>query len=459
MMSQVSDENRTRRIFESDITDLAFDGKAVGEIGGKVTFFDAGLPGEKVRGEIVRKKARYNFARVTEIITRSPDRVPAPCTHFGICGGCTWQDLDYDRQLYFKRKQVVDCLLHIGRIGDIEVEPTVGSEKQFFYRNKMEFSLNTTAENGFVLGLHRRGHFDQIFNLKECLLQSETSNRIAAWFRSFVTEKNIPVYDILKHTGHLRFLAIREARRTGQIMLNIVTAEGTLPFQSEMLESAWQAVPEITTIVQNVNGGKSNIARGEYENILYGPGYIEEKLLDRTFRIYANSFFQTNTEQAERLYRTAYEILAPQKEDRLLDLYCGTGTIGLCASGLVQTVVGIELEPSAVRAAHENAALNDISNIQFHIGSVQDILRNNPELLDGITCTVIDPPRAGLHPKALRRLAELNYSRLVYISCNPATFARDAAYLIQAGYKIGRIIPVDMFPHTMHIELVAGFHK
>ncbi len=179
-----------------EITDLAFDGKSVGQVDGKIFFLDAGLPGETVRAEITRRKPRYNYAHVSEILVKSLDRIHPPCPHFDICGGCTWQDLNYDKQLYFKRKQVVDCLRHIGHLDDIAVDETLGSEKQFFYRNKMEFSMNSDSENGFVLGLHRRGHYDQIFDVENCLLQDEISNRIAIWFRQFIRENKIPVYDV-----------------------------------------------------------------------------------------------------------------------------------------------------------------------------------------------------------------------------------------------------------------------
>ncbi len=444
-------------VIETRINDLAFDGKSVGEIGGKIIFFDSGLPGETVRAEITKSKARYYFGHVTEIIEKSPDRVKANCIHFDICGGCTWQDLSYEKQLFFKRKQIIDCLNHIGRIETADVETSVGSDDQFYYRNKMEFSFNVADDNSFVLGLHRRGHFDQIFNLQECLLESPLSNEIVVWFREFVRFNNIPVYDVYSHEGFIRFLMVREAKKTGQVMLNIVTVEGEIPDAAGLCRELAEKFPRITTIVQNVNNSKSNIARGEHEKVLYGNGYIEEEILGFKFRIYANSFFQTNTMQAEKLYNLIYEILQPAQDDCLLDLYCGTGAIGICASRLVREVVGVELEPTAIRAAKENAELNHLANIHFQIGSVQDILADN-NLLQNITCAVIDPPRAGLHPKALKKFIDIKIPKFVYVSCNPATFSRDASLLLQAGYKIGRIVPVDMFPHTMHIELVAGFN-
>jgi len=450
---------RIGKIVDARIKDLAFDGKSVGEIDGKIIFLNAGLPGETVRARITKSKARFEVGKVLQVVGRSDERTDAPCGHFEICGGCTWQDLEYERQLYYKRKQVLDCLGHIGKLEDVEVAEIVGAPEQFGYRNKMEFSFNVDEEKGFVLGLHHRGEFDKIFNLDRCLLQSETASRIVRWFGDYVREKDIPVYHITDHTGYLRFFMIRETANTNQIMINIVTAEGKFPDADEFVGRISAVFPELTTIVHNVNSRKANIAKGEAEDILYGPGYIEEELLGKKFRIYANSFFQTNSRQAERLYKIAYELLGAGSDDRLLDLYCGTGTIGLCLADRVKKVAGIELEESAVTAARENAGLNGIANAEFHCGSAQDLMKTNPEIFTDLNCAIVDPPRAGLHKKAMKSLIEFAYPRITYISCNPATFARDAAILRKAGYKIGKVIPVDMFPHTMHIELVADFKR
>jgi 23S rRNA (uracil1939-C5)-methyltransferase len=446
-------------IVEVVIRDLAFDGKAVGDIDGKVIFLDAGLPGEKVKARIVRKKARYDIGKVLEIIEKSDERVKAPCQHFDICGGCTWQDLDYSKQLYYKRKQIVDCLRHIGRIDDITVAETLGALSQFHYRNKMEFSFNVDREEGFVLGLHHRGEYDRIFNLKECLLQSDTANRIVCWVRDYVRNENLSVYDISRHTGLLRFLMIREGITTKQVMVNIVTTGDEFSDQADFIEKLTAEFLKVTTVVRNINDRKANIAKGDREIILYGDGYIEEELLGNRFRIYANSFFQTNSVQAGKLFQTAFDLLGLEKADCLLDLYCGTGAIGLSAARYVGNVVGIELEPSAVQAASENAAVNNIENTVFYVGSVQELMKTQPEIFDSITCTIVDPPRAGMHKKALAGLIDTGCHRLVYISCNPASFARDATILLEKGYRPGKVIPVDMFPHTMHIELVADFRK
>jgi len=452
-------EDKVGNIVETKIIDLAYNGKSVGELDGKIIFLNGGLPGEKVQAQIIKRKPRYSVGRIKDITEKSSDRIKAPCIHFDICGGCTWQDLAYERQLYYKRKQVVDSLEHIGKIENAGVAETIGCDEQFFYRNKMEYSFNVSEESGFTLGLHKRGRFDDIFDVKECLLQSVESNSIVAWFRKHIKENKIEVYDVTAHTGFLRFLMIRQAKNTDQIMINIVTTDDMIPNVSNMIESLTASFPQVKTIVQNINSGKSNIARGESERVLFGEGYIEEKILDYNFRIYANSFFQTNSRQAEVLYHRILDTLRPEKNDTLLDLYCGTGAIGICASGHVGRVIGIDSEPSAIKAAEENARNNNVENIYFMAGPAKEILMTSTDDLRKSTCAVIDPPRAGIHPKALKRLIEMNHKKIIYISCNPATFSRDASTLIKAGYEMGTVVPVDMFPHTMHIEVVTGFFK
>jgi len=447
---------KTARI---EIVDLAYNGKAVGRLDGKVVFLNSGLPGETVLARITKEKARYCEGRTIEIIRRSDERIDSPCNHFGECGGCTWLDLDYARQLHYKRRQVVDCLRHIGRFEDIDVADIVPSREQFYYRNKMEFSANAADGTAFTLGLHRRGRFDEIFDVTDCLLQSTISNEILARFREYMIRYHVPAYHVSDHTGYMRFLVIREGKNTGQIMLNVVTGDGELPGKDDLVASLTDAFPGITTIVHNITTRISNVARGERELIIYGDGYIVDELLDRSFKIYANSFFQTNTRQAETLYAAALDMLDVSSSDRLLDLYCGTGTIGLCIAADVARVVGIDIEPAAIAAAEANAADNGITNAEFHAAAAREILSRRPELFTGLTGAVVDPPRAGLHPKVIRKLIELNFPKIVYISCNPATFARDAAIFADSNYRLSRIIPVDMFPHTMHVELVAGFKR
>ncbi len=447
--------NPQEKRVELEVTDLAFNGKAVAHLNGKVVFLDGGLPGELVEAEIVHSRPRFDQARLRRIVRKSPERIEARCQHFEHCGGCTWQDLDYAQQLRFKQKQVADCLERLGDQKDVEVWEIIGSDRLFYYRNKMEFSFDVADDGGYTLGLHRRGCWDEIFDLTECHLQSETSNRLVACVRSFVASRNIPVYDVRRHTGFMRFLVIRETAHTGQVMVNLVTASGEVPAAQEIVAQVTDEFPEVTTIVHNETDRKANVATGDRETVLWGPGYIEEQLFQARFRIRANSFFQTNSRQAERLYRMAFDMLEAGPSDRVLDLYCGTGSIGILLADSVAEVVGVEIVGEAVRAATENAEINGITNISFHENNVRDFLRENREQPGSVDIVIVDPPRAGLNPRVLKQIASLRPPKLLYISCNPSTFARDTRQLRQFGYRLPAVQPIDMFPHTMHIELVG----
>jgi len=443
---------------EIEITDLAFNGKSVGHVDGKVVFLDGGLPGERVVAEIVGSKPRYDKGVVLKILRPSEKRVVAPCSHFEYCGGCTWQDLTYQSQLIYKKKQVTDCLERIGGLSDTIVRDVVGSVEVFRYRNKMEFSFNAAGDT-FTLGLHRRGRFDEIFDVEQCFLTQDIVSRIVTWIRQYVAREKIPVYDVTSHSGFMRFVMIRQAKRTTDLMVNVVTNYGDFPARDRFIEEITTAFPQISTIVHNQNGQRSNIATGEIETVLFGPGYIEERLFDSVFRIRANSFFQTNTIQTETLYRVGFDMLEPRKDQRVLDLYCGTGSIGILLSPYVAEVVGVELVPDAVQAARENAHINKTNNVTFFEGDVKDYLQAREKSDSPFDVVIVDPPRAGLHPKALKRLNRLKPTRILYISCNPSTFARDAKDLIATGYRLPEVRPVDMFPHTMHIEVASVFLK
>lgn len=447
------------KIVELEITDLAFDGKSVAHLDGKVVFLKGGLPGEIVKAEIYREKPRYNEGIVREIIKKSDLRITPHCSHFEICGGCTWQDLNYKSQLDFKKKQVVDCLDRLGSLKDIIVKDVIGSVELFDYRNKMEFSFNTDEEKGFTLGLHHRGHFDKVFDLDKCYLQSDIASEIVNWVRDYIVTENIPVYDVIEHTGYMRFLMIRQAKRTKDLMVNIVTNYGDFPNSEVLIKQITEKFPQITTIIHCQNGQKSNIAVGEIEKIMFGKGFITEKLFASSFRIKANSFFQTNSVQTETLYRTAFEMLDPKSTDNIMDLYCGTGSIGILIAKHANEVIGVELVPESIESAKLNAQDNNVTNINFFEGNVKDFLRtyNDGEIKYNII--IVDPPRAGLHPKALKRMLELKPEKILYISCNPATFSRDAKTIVGKGYKLSEVQPVDMFPHTMHIELVSVFYR
>ena len=448
-----------KQLHQLIIEDLAFDGKAVAHLDGKVVFLDAGLPGETVLAEITLSRPRFSQGFVREIISRSPRRINAACTHFGVCGGCSWQDLDYAEQLAFKKRHVVECIARIGGIKDAVVYDVIPSEDIFAYRTKMEFSFHALENDRFHLGLHRRGRFDDIFDLEACLLQDEIANRIVSCVREFVVREGLPIYNVTQHTGYMRFLVIRRGVRTGQVMVFVVTNRGDFPASDRLVEKLRAEFPQVATIIHGQTGSKSNIAVAEVETVLYGPGYIEETLLGMTFRIRASSFFQTNTVQAERLYEAGFELLQPQPTDHLLDLYCGTGAIGLLLAPKVEAVVGVELVADAVVAAGQNAILNNVLNISFLQANVTDYLRSGAPEVTNCSAVILDPPRAGLHPKVLKRIIAVPPRKLLHFSCNPATFARDAQALIGAGYSMSEVRPVDMFPHTRHIELVALFSR
>ncbi len=453
----------TRRIIELDIVDLANTGQAVGYDNGKVTFVSGGLPGERVEAIITKSKRTFNTARLVRLITKSPDRIEPVCRHYERCGGCTWQDLAYERQIFYKRKQVIGCLEHIAGFEATAVAPIRPSPEQFYYRNKMEFSFHVCppeiSPSGMVLGLHERGHFDRIFDVHHCHLQSERSNEFVTFLRQRVLELGIPPYDLVGHHGFLRFAVVREGKNSGQWMVILVTGGGDFIGREELVTSIVARFPDLTTLVWMVNAGLTNIARGEIRDILHGPGYIEEEILGLRFRISPVSFFQANSRQTEALYSTAIDLAGLTPDDVLLDLYCGTGTIGLCAAGRAAAVIGIDIEEEAIAAAQVNAAINGIGNCRFLAGEAHLVLADALPKSAPPTVAIVDPPRAGLHPKALDQLLALAARRIIYISCNPATFARDAALLNRGGYEPGEVIPFDMFPHTMHTELAARFEK
>lgn len=442
---------------ELNITDLAFDGRAVAKMDGKVVFLNAGLPGEIVRARMVRSKKNFNEAVVVDILTKSEERIEPVCSHFAYCGGCSWQDLKYSKQLEIKQNHVTNCIERIGGLENVEVADVMPAPNIFGYRNKMEFSFNVHPELGFTLGLHKRKSYADIFDLTECHLPADIFAKIVGWFREYVKVNQIPVYDVDKHGGFMRFLVIRKTQNTDDLMVNIVTNYGVLPNSEKLVGKMTKAFPEITTMVHNQNGQKSNIAVGESETLLFGSGFITEKIMQKSFHIRANSFFQTNSLQAEKLYATAFEMLRPEKSDRVLDLYCGTGTISICAAGMVSEVIGVEQVADSIAMANENAVLNNSSNVSFKASDVKDYLVKGNEKKFDIVIT--DPPRSGMHPKVLKRLIEMRPKKILYISCNPSTFARDAKEMADAGFTLPKVKPVDMFPHTRHIELAAVFLK
>jgi 23S rRNA (uracil1939-C5)-methyltransferase len=458
---------------ELQVEKLAFGGKAVARVDGLVVFLEHAVPGQTVRALITRKKKNYAEARAMETLSQSPDYRPPVCPHFLVCGGCHWQDIAYEAQLFWKRAHVVECLDHIAGAGEAEVAPIVASPETIHYRNKMEFTfserrwllseelgLQLGAESLFALGLHVRGLFDKVCNIDSCILQSKEASAIMREVREWAAKSGLPAYSIRTHQGFWRFLVIREAKTTGQILVHLITSSSpgsdrTVEQLSEYLRSKF---PRTTTFVHSVNDKKSQVAVGDSSRNLFGPGFIEERLNEKLlFRISAHSFFQTNTLGAQNLYDAVSRMAAFDGTEKVWDLYCGTGSIGLYIASGVQSVIGVELVEDAVRDARENCRINGIGNCFFLAGDLKDMIEKawqmgQPDVV------IVDPPRAGMHPKVVKTLLKVMPKRIIAVSCNPASLARDAAHLIEA-YDIKEVQPIDLFPHTPHVECIIRFDR
>lgn len=462
---------------EVTVDRFAAEGKGVARADGYVVFVRGGVSGDHMRVRILKAKRAFAEAEVVELLHPSPLRTPPRCKYFGVCGGCSWQHVSYDAQLAFKRQEVVDAFERIGGFDNVQVHPTIGADDPYFYRNKMEFSFGVkwlsreefariqpssgeiSEHDRFALGLHVPLRYDRVLDIDECWLQSESSRRMVNEVRAFCLEHHLSVYETVTHEGYLRNLVIREGKHTGAVMVNLVTSDYRPAIVQALSDRLLAAFPQITTMVNNVTARKSQVAIGEQEYIVYGPGTITEHIGRRRYRISANSFFQTNTLQAERLYDVVRRMAEVSKKDVVFDLYSGTGTIALHVADAAAEVVGIEAVESAVEDAIRNARENDVANCTFVRGDLKDRLvdddawltqHGTPEVM------IIDPPRAGMHEKVVHRIVQMRPHRIVYVSCNPATQARDCAILCRDGtYTLGDAQPVDMFPHTAHVENVV----
>jgi len=454
---------------ELSLERLAFGGHAVGHHEGMVVLVRGGVPGDSVRVRIVKAKRKHAEAEIVEVIRPSSLRAESRCMHFGVCGGCKWQHISYDAQLQTKQQHVADAFERIGNFRSLPIAPIIGSEETYFYRNKIEFSFSRqrwlTADEivdkgvsvkEFGLGFHTPQRYDKVVNIKKCWLLSESSNGILNTVREFCRERQLSIYSTKTHDGFLRHLVIRQSKRTDETMVNIVTSDDDPGLMRELCRVLLSEFPQITTIVNNITARKSMVAFGEKENVYFGPGYITERMGGFTFRISANSFFQTNTPQAERLYEVVRSLGNLSPKDDVFDLYCGTGTIAIYISNHVAEVAGIDVVAEAIEDAKLNAALNSVRNCRFVLGDLKDKLTKDTSWISrNPDVVILDPPRSGLHPKVAQQVAALNPSRIVYASCNPTTQARDVRIFADLGYELRGLQPLDMFPHTYHVENVA----
>jgi 23S rRNA (uracil1939-C5)-methyltransferase len=446
-------------VLELTIDDLAFGGEGVGRVQGYVVFVRGGVPGDRVRVRMVEARSRFGRAVIESLESPAADRVDAPCPYFGRCGGCRLQHVAYPAQLAFKEKQVRDCLERIGGLGAFELRPILPAPDPYGYRNKMEFTVVREPGEGVAIGLHQADRYDVVLDIERCLLQSDTMNALLDELRVQARARKLAVYDQDSGAGLLRFATVREGRRTGEAMVNIVAAAPDVEALGPVAERLRARVPSVASVVVNVNAKKASVAVGTEEHLLLGREYIRESLGGLTFQVSANSFFQTNTVQAERLFAVVEAACGLEGGETVLDLYSGTGAISLLLARRCRWVYGIEVSTAAVDDAVRNARANGIENCTFLPGEVRHVL---PGLMrDGVRAEVVvaDPPRAGFHPKALHALAALGPERLVYVSCNPSTLARDLGDLVRQGYRLEWVEPVDMFPQTPHIEAVARLRR
>ena len=444
---------RKGELLELRIDSLAYGGNGVARHDGFVVFVRGGLPGDRVRARVTKVKRGFAEGFVDAVLEPSSDRVEAPCRHFGICGGCRFQDLAYDQQVAAKEQQVRDALVRIGRIADPPLEPIVPAASQYGYRNKLEYSF-ASGEDGVDLGFHRAGRWDEVIGIEECLLTTPLGNAIRVAVRDWTREERLEPYDQATGEGYLRHLVVREGRNTGQALVVLVTAPGER-FETGYLVDVLRRFPEVRSIHWAINDTPAEQTNLPTQ-LLWGDAAIEEEILGLRFRLRPSAFLQTNTEMAEQLYALAREFAGLTGVENVFDLYCGTGTIGLALAGAARSVWGLEISEESVACAIENAELNGIGNAQFYAGNVGQTLEELAEKAGPPQVVVVDPPRAGLAGKALRRAGGLGAERIVYVSCNPTTLASDAQVLRdEFGYELVRCRPVDMFPHTPHVESVS----
>lgn len=453
-----------------EIAAYAAEGKSIAHLEeGKVLFVENVVPGDIINARITKSKKSWAEGRVTEIVVPSSLRVTPFCQHFGICGGCKWQMLPYSQQLIYKQQQVEDQLKRIGQIELPEIMPILGSEREQYYRNKLEFTFSAQryrtheeikAANGEplpkenALGFHAPGLFDKVVPIYTCYLQDEPTNRLLQVLREFSEKKGYTYYDYRLQDGWLRNVILRKTK-AGEVLINLVIKEENKQEREAILEHLLKEIPEITSLHYTINGKVNDSLYDQDVITYYGKGYIEETLEDFRYKISPKSFFQTNSYQAERLYQVTRDFAGLTGEEVLYDLYCGTGSIGIFCSKKAKKIIGIEVIEDAIIDARENAKTNGLDNCKFFTGDVAAICTDEFFAEHGKPDVIItDPPRAGMHEKLTQQLLKMEAPRIVYVSCNPATQARDLQ-LLDEKYKVLKIQPVDMFPHTHHIENVA----
>ena len=455
------------------VEDYAAEGRSLARVNGKVIFIERVVPGDVVDVKLFKSKRDWAEGWPLQIHSFSVDRVQPFCSHFGVCGGCQWQMLPYEKQLFYKQKQVQDNLQRIGKIPLPELMPIIGADEITHYRNKLEYTFGNRrfllqhelsnpdiSPNENVAGFHAPGIFDKVVDINACYLQAEPSNALRTAVKNFAKENGFEFYDIYKHQGLLRTMQLRICT-TGEVMVNVVFGRNEEEKIKMLLDFILQQFPSLTTLLYTINTKKNDNLYDLEPVVYYGKGFVTEKLSagpsgeDFQFRIGPKSFFQTNTRQAEKLYSVARDFSELSGNEIVYDLYCGTGSIGIFVSNQAKKIIGVDVIAEAIEVAKQNAALNNLQNADFIAGDVIDICTDEFFATHGKPdVIIIDPPRAGMHEKLVKKILDIAAPVVVYVSCNPATQGRDLN-IWGEKYEVTKIQPLDMFPHTHHIENVV----
>ena len=433
--------------------DLTHDGAGVAKVEGYPLFVPNGLPGEKAKIKVIKVNKGYGFGRLMEITEASPYRVEPECPIYKECGGCQLQHMSYEGQLKAKEKQVSDVLQRIGKLENVKVHPVLGMENPWRYRNKAQVPIGE-HEGGLIGGFYQqRSH--QIIDMKACIIQQEKNDEVVKGVKEICNINGVRAYDEQKHKGELRHIMARYGLKSGEVMVVLVTRTNELTGKKKIIEEIVKTIPGVKSIVQNINSKKTNVIFGEETRVLWGEEVIYDSIGDIKFAISARSFYQVNPEQTKVLYDKALEYADLTGEENVIDAYCGIGTISLFLAQKARKVYGVEIVPEAIEDAKKNAELNGISNVEFAVGEAETVI---PEWYEnGVVADVlvVDPPRKGCDDKLLQTIINMKPKKVVYVSCNPATLARDLRILKDGGYQTVEVQPVDMFPQTMHVECVA----
>ena len=441
-------------IYTIEIEDLSTDGSGIGKIDGYTLFVKDALIGDTAEVKVIKTKKNYGYGRLMRIITPSPDRVEAPCPHARSCGGCQIQHLSYERQLAFKENKVRNLLSRVGHVEDYVMHPIIGMENPYYYRNKAQFPVGLGKDGQIVTGFYA-GHSHVIVDSAHCCIQAPVNEQLLAIVKQWMTEHDIAPYDETSHKGLVRHILTRVGFKTKEIMVCLIINGTKLP-HSENLVEALREIPGMTSISYNINQEKTNVILGSKVVTLWGQDYITDYIGDVRYQISPLSFYQVNPVQTEKLYGAALQFANPGPNDVIWDLYCGIGTISLFMAKKAKQVYGVEIVPQAIDDAKRNAEINGIHNAEFYVGKAEEVLPQAYER-DNIHADIIvvDPPRKGCDESLLACITQMQPKRVVYVSCDPATLARDLRYLEERDYKVKEVQCVDMFGHSVHVETVC----